>query len=48
MPAAKIVVPLPKGGDIVVRQFQPQDAAQVDALMIEGIVYGRKSLYFST
>ncbi|KAJ7237166.1 hypothetical protein C8J57DRAFT_1529689 [Mycena rebaudengoi] len=33
--SAKIVVPFSKGGDIVVRQFQPQDALQLHALLVE-------------
>ncbi|KAJ7032904.1 hypothetical protein C8F04DRAFT_639877 [Mycena alexandri] len=34
-----VAVPRP-GGDIIIRQYQPRDAAQVHALLVEGLVYG--------
>jgi hypothetical protein len=36
-----VVLPRPTG-DIIIRQFQPKDAAQVHALLVEGLVYGRE------
>ncbi|KAJ6452031.1 hypothetical protein C8R47DRAFT_1329565 [Mycena vitilis] len=32
-------------GDIIIRQFQPTDAPQVHALLLEGLVYGPGSPY---
>ncbi|KAJ7706504.1 hypothetical protein B0H16DRAFT_1746955 [Mycena metata] len=37
-----VAVPRP-GGDVTIRQFQPRDAAQVHALLVEGLVYGPES-----
>ncbi|KAJ7155217.1 acyl-CoA N-acyltransferase [Mycena filopes] len=37
-----VTVPRP-GGDIVIRQFQARDAAQVHALLVEGLVWGPES-----
>ncbi|KAJ7660390.1 hypothetical protein DFH06DRAFT_1089716 [Mycena polygramma] len=37
-----VVVPS-TGGDITIRQFQPRDAAQVHAMLVEGLVYGPES-----
>jgi hypothetical protein len=31
------------GGKFIVRRFQPKDAPQVHALLVEGLVYGRES-----
>ncbi|KAJ7263093.1 acyl-CoA N-acyltransferase [Mycena rebaudengoi] len=39
---AKVVVPCLEG-DVLIRQFQPQDAAQIHALLVEGLVYGPES-----
>ncbi|KAF7360065.1 hypothetical protein MVEN_00734600 [Mycena venus] len=37
-----VAIPV-NSGDIVIRQFQPKDADQVHALLIEGLVYGPES-----
>ncbi|KAJ6546179.1 acyl-CoA N-acyltransferase [Mycena vulgaris] len=42
-PSSIVVVPRTTGGDIIVRQFQPKDAPQVHALLVEGLVYGPES-----
>ncbi|KAJ7660398.1 acyl-CoA N-acyltransferase [Mycena polygramma] len=37
-----VIVPRP-GGDIIIRQYQPKDASQVHALLVEGLIYGPES-----
>ncbi|KAJ6458933.1 acyl-CoA N-acyltransferase [Mycena vitilis] len=37
-----VVVPR-ASGDIIIRRFQPRDAAQVHAMLVEGLVYGPES-----
>ncbi|KAJ7240635.1 acyl-CoA N-acyltransferase [Mycena haematopus] len=43
-PPPPVVVPRPgAAGDIIIRQFQPRDADQIHAMLVEGLVYGPES-----
>ncbi|KAJ7479471.1 acyl-CoA N-acyltransferase [Mycena latifolia] len=42
-PPSSVVVPRPSGGDIIIREFQPKDTAQVYALLVDGFVHGQES-----